>query len=56
MIKHVKNILKIFVGDLKHIFSNPVATLIAFGLTLLPALYAWFNIAASWDPYANTKD
>ena len=55
MIKHVKNILRIFMGDLKHIFSNPVATLIAFGLTLLPALYAWFNIAASWDPYANTK-
>ena len=55
MIQHVKNILKIFAGDLKHIFLNPVAILIALGLTLLPALYAWFNIAASWDPYANTK-
>ena len=21
----------------------------------MPALYAWFNIAASWDPYGNTK-
>ncbi|RFZ78408.1 YhgE/Pip domain-containing protein [Lacrimispora amygdalina] len=53
--QHAKNILKIFAGDLKHIFLNPVAMLIALGLTLLPALYAWFNIAASWDPYANTK-
>ena len=22
---------------------------------VVPALYAWFNIAASWDPYGNTK-
>ena len=24
------------------------------GLTIVPSLYAWFNIAASWDPYGNT--
>lgn len=24
------------------------------GLTVVPSLYAWFNIAASWDPYSNT--
>lgn len=24
------------------------------GLCALPALYAWFNIYANWDPYANT--
>lgn len=22
-----------------------------FGITIVPSLYAWFNIAASWDPY-----
>jgi len=52
---HVKNIFKIFSGDIKRIALNPVAVIIALGLTLIPALYAWFNIAASWDPYANTK-
>lgn len=52
---HVKNIWKIFFDDLKHITSNPVAILIALGLILIPSLYAWFNIAASWDPYSNTK-
>ncbi|EXG83884.1 YhgE/Pip-like protein [Clostridium sp. ASBs410] len=52
---HVKNIFKIFAGDVKRIALNPVAVIIALGLTLIPALYAWFNIAASWDPYANTK-
>ena len=23
---------------------------------IIPSLYAWFNIAALWDPYSNTKD
>ncbi len=46
---HVKNIFKIFAGDIKRIALNPVAVIIALGLTLIPALYAWFNIAASWD-------
>lgn len=52
---HIKNIWKIFVGDLKHITMNPVAVLITLGLIIIPSLYAWFNIAASWDPYSNTK-
>ena len=52
---HIKNIWKIFVDDLKRITMNPVAIIIALGLIILPSLYAWFNIAASWDPYGNTK-
>lgn len=24
------------------------------GITIVPCLYAWFNIAGSWDPYSNT--
>ena len=24
------------------------------GLCIIPSLYAWFNIAANWDPYSNT--
>ena len=52
---HIKNIIKIFADDFKHIAFNPVAAAITIGLAFLPALYAWFNIAASWDPYANTN-
>ncbi len=52
---HVKNIIKVFAGDIKRIVRNPVAIIISLGLMLIPALYAWFNIAAGWDPYANTK-
>lgn len=28
--------------------------IIVIGLCVLPALYAWFNIYANWDPYGNT--
>lgn len=29
--------------------------MIIVGLIILPSLYAWFNIKASWNPYANTR-
>ena len=28
--------------------------IVIMGITVVPCLYAWFNIAASWDPYGNT--
>lgn len=50
----MKNIWKIFVGDLQKIRHNTIAWIVIMGLTIVPSLYAWFNIAASWDPYGNT--
>lgn len=47
-------ILKIFKSDMKKIFSNLICVIIVIGMLVLPSLYAWFNIAAVWDPYANT--
>lgn len=48
------NIFRIFIGDLKKISRNAIAWIVVLGLTVVPSLYAWFNIAASWDPYSNT--
>lgn len=50
----MKNIRRIFAADLRGLFRNFFALVIAVGLCLLPAFYAWFNIYANWDPYANT--
>lgn len=44
----------IFRHDMKRLFMNPIAAILAAGLMVLPSLYAWFNIEASWDPYGNT--
>lgn len=52
----MKNIIKIFRDDLKDIFSNSAVMIILIGLAILPSLYAWFNIKASWDPYGNTSN
>ena len=49
-------ILKIFKTDLWNVAKNPFAIIIALGLIVLPALYAWLNIDANWDPYKNTQN
>ena len=49
-------VLKIFVSDVKKVCTNWVSIVVLAGLILLPSLYAWVNILASWDPYGNTKN
>lgn len=51
----MKNIFKIFFRDLKRIAKNPIAIITMIGVCFIPALYAWFNIVANWDPYGNTN-
>lgn len=51
----MKNIWRIFTRDVCHATRNVIAIIVAMGLIIVPALYAWYNIAASWDPYGNTK-
>ena len=50
----MKNILKIFLEDFKSLRYNVIAMIIILGLAIVPSMYAWFNIAASWSPYENT--
>ena len=47
----MRNIWKIFTTDIRRISNNVVAVVIVMGLSILPALYAWFNIFSNWDPY-----
>lgn len=51
----MKIIWGIFKRDMCHATRNVIAVIVSMGLVVVPALYAWFNIAASWDPYGNTK-
>ena len=51
----MKMIWGIFKRDMCHATRNVIAVIVSMGLVVVPALYAWFNIAASWDPYGNTK-
>ena len=47
---------QIYKRDVKRISKNIFAIIVVIGITILPALYAWFNIGANFDPYSNTKN
>lgn len=51
----MKNVFWIFRRDLQRIGKNFVAIIVAIGICIVPALYAWFNIGANIDPYENTS-
>lgn len=50
----MKAVSRIFFRDVIRLVRNPVAVVITLGVIIIPSLYAWFNIIANWDPYANT--
>lgn len=50
----MKNSMHLYLKDLKNISTNWVAAILIGGLMILPSLYAWMNIEASWDPYGQT--
>ena len=54
MLNGIKNVWDLFVLDWKRIFKNKLTFLLIIALMIIPSLYAWFNIAALWDPYSNT--
>ena len=51
----MKNILQIFLRDIRKIKGNTIAMIMMIGILVVPTLYAWFNIGGSWDPYENTS-
>jgi putative membrane protein len=49
----MKNIISIFVNDIKRILKRPIGFSILIGLIFLPGLYAWIYIKCTWNPYDN---
>lgn len=45
----------VFRRDLGRLARVSKAWIIIIGVIVTPSLYAWFNIVAFWDPYANTQ-
>ena len=38
----MKNILKIFIDDVKRIRKNVIAMIVVIGVLVVPCLYAWY--------------
>lgn len=47
------NIIRIIADDARRVTTNVVALVVVLGLSVLPCLYAWFNIFSNWDPYGS---
>ncbi|MGR4010793.1 YhgE/Pip family protein [Leucobacter sp. 1207-22] len=52
----MKQSWSVFTRDVKRILRTRKAWVIVVGVLVTPALYAWFNINAFWDPYENTSN
>lgn len=50
----MKKIFPLYKRDIHSIVTNIMSIVLIGGLIFLPSLYAWLNIKASWDPYAQT--
>ena len=51
----MRNIGSIFLRDLRKLSHSTAALVVLIGLLVTPAMYAWYNIGGSWDPYENTS-
>ena len=45
----------IYRADLRRARRSTIAIVVTFGLVVIPSLFTWFNVAASWDPFGNTR-
>ncbi|WP_203362498.1 YhgE/Pip domain-containing protein [Bacillus sp. REN10] len=51
----MKKILHIYKTDWLRLFKVPTGILLVIAIMFLPSVYAWVNIEAMWDPYADTS-
>lgn len=47
----MKQIVRVWRGDLRRVTASVVAIVTLLGLCVIPCLYAWFNIFSNWSPY-----
>lgn len=52
----MKNIISVFINDVKKICSQKTAIVIMLGILIIPGIYAWLNIDSNWNPYDNTEN
>lgn len=52
----MKNILSVVRYDLRRAMSSVMTVIVLFGLVVIPSLFTWFNVIASWNPFGSTKN
>lgn len=52
----MSSILAVMRHDLRRAMSSVMAVIVLFGLVVIPSLFTWFNVIASWNPFENTRN
>ena len=52
----MKNIVSIFLTDLRKVTHNAIAIVVLFGVVVIPSFFGWFNVLSSWNPFGNVKN
>ncbi len=52
----MKDTLRLARDDLRRAFSTVMSGIVMFGLLVIPSLFTWFNVIASWDPFSETDN
>ena len=51
----MKTMWTIYRADLSRARRSLITIVVVFGLVVIPSLFTWFNVAASWNPFSNTR-
>ena len=51
----MKTMWTIYRADLSRARRSLITIVVIFGLVVIPSLFTWFNVAASWNPFSNTR-
>ncbi|MCI7551328.1 MAG: YhgE/Pip domain-containing protein [Actinomycetaceae bacterium] len=50
----MREVLRVVKSDLRSAWRSVMALVVISGLVIIPLLFTWFNVLASWDPLGNT--
>lgn len=50
----MRNIGRLFVGDVRRLCHNTITVIIVLGLVAIPSLFSWYNLIACWNVFDNT--
>ena len=51
----MRDVFRLTWRDVRRATSNTMAIIVMFGLVVIPSLFTWFNVIASWNPFDNTR-
>lgn len=52
----MRNIWRLFKGDVKRMSKNVVTAIIVLGLVFMPSIFSWYNVLACWNVFDNTTN